>query len=124
LLALEQQRFARCTRDACIADIIRDDRAWRVLAIRSRDRIKWEELTAACRDADIVVASRRLPRGCTPRWLKLDRAALAHSGGLSIFLGDKPRVDSVGERLGQHPWRQSAPSVLHTESSFPPGSMK
>jgi competence protein ComEC len=123
-LALDQQRFARCTRDACIADIVRDGRAWRVLAIRSRDRIEWGTLTRACRDADIVVASRRLPRGCTPRWLKLDRAALAHRGGLSIVLGDSPRVDSVATRLGEHPWRQSAPTVLHTASSFPPGSMK
>lgn len=124
-LALEEQDFARCTRDACVADIIRAGRAWRLLAIRSRDRIEWTSLTAACRDADIVVASRRLPRGCTPRWLKLDRASLAQSGGLAIRFGHPPRVASVAARLGQHPWRQEAPSsLLHTASSFPPGSMK
>jgi len=124
-LALEEQRFARCTRDACIADVVRDGRAWRLLAIRSRDRIAWETLTAACRDADIVVASRRLPRGCTPRWLKLDRAALAQSGGVALYLKGEPRLASVGARLGQHPWRQApASSALHTASSLPPGSMK
>ncbi len=105
-LALEEQPFARCSRDACVADVVRDGRAWRLLAIRSRDRIAWETLTAACRDADIVVASRRLPRGCTPRWLKLDRAALAQSGGVILYLGDAPYVLSVGIRLGRHPWRQ------------------
>ena len=130
-LALEEQSFARCTRDACVADIIRDGRAWRLLAIRSRDRIEWRTLTAACRDADIVVASRRLPLGCTPRWLKLDRAALAQSGGLALYLTDTPHLASVGDRLGHKPWRQApaafpspASSVLHTASSLPPGSMK
>jgi len=105
-LALEEQRFARCTRDACIADVVREGRAWRLLAIRSRDRIDWQTLTAACRDADIVVASRRLPRGCTPRWLKLDRVALGQSGGVALYLTGEPRLESVGARLGRHPWRQ------------------
>ena len=44
---LEEQRFARCSRDACIADIVEGDRAWRLLAIRSRNRIDWSELTKA-----------------------------------------------------------------------------
>jgi len=126
-LPLEEQSFARCSRDACVADIERDGRAWRLLAIRSRDRIDWTTLTTACRDADIVVASRRLPAGCTPRWLKLDRTALAQSGGVALFLGDRPRLASVNDRLGTHPWRQSAVpfvSALHTASSLPPGSMK
>jgi len=123
-LALEEQPFARCTRDACIADVVRDGRAWRLLAIRSRDRIDWRSLTAACGDADVVVASRRLPRGCTPRWLKLDRAALGRSGGVALYLTDNPRLESVGARLGQHPWRQIASSALHTASSLPPGSIK
>ena len=124
-LALEEQPFARCTRDACVADVVRDGRAWRLLAIRSRDRIEWVKLTAACRDADIVVASRRLPQGCTPRWLKLDRAALQQSGGVALYLRGDPRLESVGLRLGQHPWCQVAlSSALHTASSLPPGSMK
>ena len=128
-LALEEQEFARCSRDACVADVVRDGRAWRLLAIRSRDRIDWQALTAACRDADIAVASRRLPRGCTPRWLKLDRAALQQSGGVALYLRDQPRLQTVGARLGQHPWRQApvlvtSSSALHTASSLPPGSMK
>jgi len=104
-LNLEEQAFARCTRDSCIADVVNGGRAWRVLAIRSRDRIEWTQLTSACADADIVVASRRLPKGCTPRWLKLDRAALENSGGVSLYLTGTPRAATVGDRLGQHPWR-------------------
>ncbi|HET9335670.1 MAG TPA: ComEC/Rec2 family competence protein, partial [Sphingomicrobium sp.] len=75
-LNLEEQHFARCSRDACFADIREGKAAWRLLAIRSRNRIDWTELTRACADADIVVADRWLPRGCNPRWLKLDRKAL------------------------------------------------
>ena len=47
---------------------------------------------------------RRLPRGCKPRWLKLDRVGLAKSGGVSIDLGADPRVQTVAERIGEHPW--------------------
>ena len=103
-LVMEEQRFARCSRDACFADIINGDRAWRLLAIRSRHRIDWAALTNACRDADIVVADRRLPKGCEPRWLKLDRTALGRSGGVAIRLDSRPEVTSVVERLGRHPW--------------------
>lgn len=102
---LEDQRFARCSRDACLADLIEDGRAWRLLAIRSRNRIDWTELTRACAGADIVVADRMLPKGCTPRWLKLDRDALEKTGGVAIYLGNEPRVFSVAARLGDHPWR-------------------
>ena len=101
---LDEQRFARCSRDACIADIFQHGRAWRVLAIRSRHRIGWSELTKACADADIIVADRRLPRGCVSRWLKLDQTALARTGGIAVYLGDKPQVETVAARLAEHPW--------------------
>ena len=70
-----------------------------LLAIRSRNRIDWTELTRACADADIVVADRRLPRGCNPRWLKLDRAGAGASRRLAIYLGDQPRVATVAGRI-------------------------
>jgi competence protein ComEC len=75
-----------------------------VLATRSGQRIDWQALTAACASADIVVSDRWLPRGCNPRWLKLDRKALEATGGVAITLGDRPRVATVGERVGRHPW--------------------
>ena len=101
---LDEQRFARCSRDACVADIVDGGRAWRLLAIRSRNRINWAELTRACTDADIVVADRALPRGCAPRWLKLDREALERTGGVAVYLAREPRADTVAARVAQHPW--------------------
>jgi competence protein ComEC len=64
----------------------------------------WRKFIAACADADIVIADRKLPVQCAPRWLKLDRLALAQTGGLAIRFGETPRVDSVAARLGDHPW--------------------
>jgi competence protein ComEC len=101
--------FSACSRDSCAAIIPKAGSHWRLLATRSSTRIDWQTLTAACASADIVVSDRRLPRGCTPRWLKLDRQALARTGGLAIYLGASPRVESVAERLGDHPWSQLAP---------------
>ena len=115
--ALEEQNFARCSRDACIADIVQGKHAWRMLAIRSREQIDWVSLTQACADADIVVADRRLPKGCTPRWLKLDRAALEESGGVAVYLSDEPRVATVADQLGEHPWAvRSAASAAAVSS--------
>ena len=103
-LPLDEQRFARCSRDACIADIVEGKFAWRLLAIRSRNRIDWAELTKACANADIVVADRWLPKGCSPRWLKLDRRALALTGGVAIYLDEVARVESVSRHINAHPW--------------------
>ena len=104
-LVVDDLGEARCGRDACIADVRREGRTWRVLATRSGQRIDWRTLTAACASADIVVSDRWLPRGCTPRWLKLDRKALESTGGVAIYLDGEPRVSTVAERVGKHPWR-------------------
>ena len=95
---------ANCSLDSCIADIARAGRRWRVLATRSSVFFSWEELVRSCAQADIVIADRRLPRACAPRWLKLDRAQLEETGGIAIYLGSEPRVDTVAARVGQHPW--------------------
>jgi competence protein ComEC len=106
--ALVDMPLARCSRDACIADIRRSGRSWRLLATRSGQRIDWADITAACAAADIVVSDRWLPKGCTPKWLKLDRKALESTGGMAIYLsGENPRVVTVDERVGAHPWSQS-----------------
>ena len=54
-----------------------------------------------------------LPRACTPKWLKLDRKALESTGGLAIYLGgDEPRVTSVAERIGAHPWAETTRALV------------
>jgi len=98
-----------CSADSCVAVLRKGTGQWRLLATRSRNRIDWATITRACADADIVVSDRRLPRGCTPRWLKLDASALKRTGGLAIYLGPKPRVDTVADHLGNHPWAPFAP---------------
>jgi competence protein ComEC len=106
--AVTDMPLARCSRDACIADVRRSGRSWRVLATRSGQRIDWADITAACAASDIVISDRWLPRGCTPKWLKLDRKALESTGGLAIYLsGDAPRVVTVADRVGAHPWSQT-----------------
>jgi competence protein ComEC len=103
-LAVSDSAGARCSRDACIADIARAGRSWRVLATRSGQHLDWADITRACASADIVVSDRWLPRGCTPKWLKLDRKTLEIAGGMAIHLGDEPRVETVADRVGNHPW--------------------
>jgi competence protein ComEC len=104
---LDNQPASDCSRDACVALVRHGHEEWRLLATRSAYRIDWAAFTSACASADIVVADRRLPRGCRPRWLKLDRDALARTGGLAIYLGRRPWIDSVAEQIGNHPWREA-----------------
>ena len=101
---LAEAPFGRCSLDSCVAAIRKGRAEWRLLATLSSTRVDWDDFTAACADADIVVSDRRLPRGCTPRWLKLDRTALARSGGVAIYLDGQPRLSTVAERVGEHPW--------------------
>jgi competence protein ComEC len=104
---LGSRAYSSCSRDACVAQLRKGPSEWRLLATRTSTRIDWATLTAACAQADIVVADRRLPRGCTPRWLKLDRAGLERTGGVAVYLGAKPRVETVAERIGAHAWAQT-----------------
>nr|NUR36699.1 competence protein ComEC [Sphingomonas sp.] len=102
--------YSDCSDDACVALIPRGGREWRLLATRSAYRIDWEDLTSACRQADIAVSDRSLPRACEPRWLKLDPHTLSRTGGVAVYFGAQPRVDTVAQRIGSHPWAQFAPT--------------
>ncbi len=93
-----------CSRDACVSIVRAGGRQWRLLATLSRDFIARDQFEPACAAADIVVSDRRMPLWCRPRWLKLDRSALAQSGAVAIWLGEG-RVETVNERIGDHPWR-------------------
>jgi competence protein ComEC len=104
---LAAYRQARCSADACVADLGASGRT--LLALRSTQRLDWAELTRACAAADIVVADQRLPRACRGRWLTLDAPRLRTTGGLVID-ARKGTVASVAERLKQLPWALSPPS--------------
>ncbi len=90
-----------CSPDVCLAPL---PGGRRLLLTLSRDFIARPRFEPACAAADIVVSDRCLPAWCRPRWLKLDRPALAASGAVAITLAGG-RVASVGATSGDHPWR-------------------
>lgn len=94
---------ARCSPDACLAEIRDGPARWRLLATLSRDHVPRARFQPDCAAADIAISERRLPSWCRPRWLKLDRAALGASGAVAIWLAEH-RVETVAARLGDHPW--------------------
>lgn len=112
LPALADHRDARCSPDVCVAELVRGGRRWRIAATRSGYLMPWAETIALCRAVDIVVADRRLPPACTPRWLKLDRVALATTGGVAIVFGARPDVRHVRRPGAAHPWRDP-PSISY-----------
>ena len=120
--ALADMAEARCSRDLCLVDRRAGGRTWRIMATRSAYLVPAPALIAACRDADIVISERRLPRRCTPRWLRLDRSLLTRSGGLAITLstGQIVSVTTPGDR---HPWRDppvvSQPRVNRSDEATP-----
>jgi len=97
---------ARCSADLCVAEMDRGGRRWRILATRSPYLVDWPRMVRACAAADIAISERSLPRGCAPRWLKIDRPMLRRTGGLAIDL-DRGRVESVAAAVGRHPWSMS-----------------
>lgn len=102
---LDESTAARCSADLCLAERVAGGRRWRILATRSAYRLDGRALNAACQNADIVVSDRRLPRGCRPRWLKLDPVLLSRTGGVAITLSTG-RVTPVRQARDDHPWRE------------------
>ncbi|WP_294329362.1 ComEC/Rec2 family competence protein [uncultured Sphingomonas sp.] len=102
LAALDDRPDARCSADLCLAEIDWHGRRWRVAATRSAYPVVWQDLVAVCAASDVVVSDRRLPRGCRPRWLRLDRTALAQTGGVAITFA-RGTVRTV-RGAGRHPW--------------------
>ena len=100
---LERWAGGSCSRDFCVASVERGGRRWHLLMARSREMVPERALAAACERADIVIADRRLPRSCVPRWLKADRRMLDRTGGLSIRLAGE-EVTSVADGQGEHGW--------------------
>lgn len=102
---------ARCNSDFCAITVRRGGRSWNLLIARGKELIRERELAAACERADIVIADRRLPGSCHPRWLKADRALLSRTGGLAIDL-ESGKVTTVAAQQGHHGWwRPGQPKV-------------
>lgn len=99
---------ARCSADFCAITLRRGGRDWHLLMSRSNNFVDLNDLAAACEQSDIVVSERRLPRTCTPRWLKADRRMREETGGLSISPSETPRVITVAESQGEHGWWRGA----------------
>jgi competence protein ComEC len=100
---LSEHGIARCSRDLCRIDLSAGGRMWRILATRSAYLVPAGELIDACRRSDIVISERRLPRRCTPRWMRLDRETLQQTGGAAISL-KTGRIDTVIRAGDDHPW--------------------
>jgi competence protein ComEC len=113
---LGAQPYSDCSRDACVALLRAHSGEWRLLATRSKTLIDWDSFTRACSQADIIVSDRRMPRGCNPRWLVLDAPRLRQTGGVAVYLGARPRVDTVASRVGAHPWSETEQPISSGES--------
>jgi competence protein ComEC len=119
---LGSRPYSACSKDACVALFRNGSAEWRLLATRSATQIDWATITTACANADIAVSDRRLPHGCEPRWLKLDRTTLARTGGIAIYLDAEPWVDTVADRVGAHPWSATGARSYSTQRArFPRG---
>jgi competence protein ComEC len=100
---LSEQRDARCSRDLCVTSRTVAGRQWRVAATRSAYQVPTPDLIATCQAADVVISERRLPRRCTPHWLRLDRETLARTGGVAIVFGSRS-IRTVRQPNDRHPW--------------------
>ena len=101
---LDSAPNARCGPDMCLADVSARGVVWRVGATRSAQMLPWKELVALCPQLDLIVSDRRLPPGCAPRGLKLDRPALEATGGVAVTLGHSVRIEGVRRAGDGHPW--------------------
>lgn len=108
--ALTDMPGVRCSPDLCSVEMERGGRRHRILLTRSRLSIPWAQLVRQCAAADIVIADRRLPRGCSARWLTLDRGDLARSGGATINLVSG-RIRRSRDPRDEHPWVLPAKAV-------------
>lgn len=101
--SVDMVKAARCSPDLCILRIETAGRPLEVMATRSSYFVDREYFEPACRRADIVMSDRRLPRWCSPKWLKADRVLLSQTGGLAIY-AQSGRLVSVADEAAGHPW--------------------
>ncbi|MGN7928758.1 ComEC/Rec2 family competence protein [Sphingopyxis sp. 22461] len=105
LAALTELDHVECNRDFCRWSQGEGAARRIILASRGRDRIEGAEMAAACTAADVVISDRWLPHECAGRWMTIDRDSLATSGGLALYLGEKPEAVATLKAGDGHPWR-------------------
>ncbi len=115
---IDASKDARCSPDLCLVDRRAAGGRVRILATRSSYPVPYAALIAACAEADIAISERRLPKACAPRWLKLDRPALARSGGVAITLSDR-HVTTVARAGDAHPWLSRSDAAARPASPAP-----
>ena len=101
-LDLDALPGAVCSTDVCVATLKRGGRDWHLVATRTPYRLDLTQFQEVCAWADIAISDRRLPRTCTPKWLKLDASELGQTGGVAIDLGHADVRTVNGD--DQHPW--------------------
>ncbi|MGQ2933274.1 MAG: ComEC/Rec2 family competence protein [Sphingopyxis sp.] len=105
LAALTELDHVECNRDFCRWSQGEGAARRIILASRGRDRIEGAEMAAACAAADVVISDRWLPHECAGRWMTIDRDSLATSGGLALYLDEKPEAVATLRAGDGHPWR-------------------
>jgi competence protein ComEC len=101
---LSDMETARCSRDLCAVEIgASGGKSVSLLVTRSTLLVPYKAFVAACARADIVIADRTLPQGCTPGWIKLDRRVLNAMGGARIMIEGRTIIGGR-DPLDRHPW--------------------
>ncbi len=118
LPAFEDLPTAQCNDDLCRLDRTIDGRHYSLLATRGSVSLPVADLVRDCAAVDVVVSDRRLPRDCNPRWLKLDRASLARSGGIALYWRTG-KVRTVRSAAEAHPWMSRPDSAVGNRPAIP-----
>ncbi|MBJ7441349.1 MAG: ComEC/Rec2 family competence protein [Sphingopyxis sp.] len=122
LAALAELDHVECNRDFCRWSQGEGSDRRIILASRGRDRIEGAEMTAACAAADVVISDRWLPRECVGRWMTIDRDSLLETGGLALYLGDRPTAVATLRAGDAHPWRQPQ-QLSGNDEAVPTGAL-
>lgn len=102
-IKLSNYRDARCSRFGCIVRVGAGTRAALVLVTTGDELPPGYELGTACNNVDIVISDLTLPSWCQPRRMRIDRATLAQTQAMAIWLS-AARTATVAAQIGDHPW--------------------
>lgn len=97
---------ARCGPASCLVRLD-GPRPFTLFFLKTEDPVPQGALAAACGTADLAFGPRLDPGLCRPRWLALDRAAMARLGSVAIHAPSR-RIVASAAASGDHPWSPSA----------------